>query len=144
MRHHSTPQGRTGIGRRRRWGTAGLAVVACLTVLATLAGAARIFYHAKDWLGTSPETQLRLLRGTLRAWEEVAEAAEGWDHPLSAREREALRLVECIRLRPGLTLEAVRQVIQTYAGEHPAGVFSTFGDLAARALEGPCRVPETR
>jgi hypothetical protein len=106
------------------------------------AGAARIFYRAQDWLGTSPETQMSLLRGTLRAWEEVAEAAEAQDQRLSARERNALRLLECIRVRPGLTLEAVRQAIQQHARQHPEGVFSTFGDLAARALERRCRAPE--
>lgn len=103
--------------------------------------AQRIFYRTQDWLATSPETQMRLVNGTLLAWEEVAEAAEARGpagDPLSVREREALRFLECIRVRPGLTPEDVRQTVQSYAGEHPKEIFASFGDLVARALSRFC------
>ncbi|MBI2164384.1 MAG: hypothetical protein HYW08_06795 [candidate division NC10 bacterium] len=124
------------------------AILLALLASHPIAGRAqRIFYRSQDWLATSPETQMRLLNGTLRAWEEVAEAAEargsGGD-PLSVREREALRLLECIQIRPGLTPPAVRQAIQSYAGEHPQEIFASFGDLAARALSRPCQAAEAK
>lgn len=90
---------------------------------------------------------MRLLNGTLLAWEEVAEAAEAREpagEPLSVREREALRLLECIRVHPGLTPEDVRQAVQSYADEHPHDIFASFGDLATRALSRPCHAAEAK
>lgn len=118
------------------------AILSVFLVVSPMVGHAdRIFFRAQVWLTTSPETQLRLVTGTLRAWEELAEAAEARGpaaERLSVAEREALRLLECLRERPGLTLEDVRQTIQVYAGQHPEGVFSTFGDMAVLALDRRC------
>jgi hypothetical protein len=107
----------------------------------------RIFYRAEDWLTTSPETQTLLVTGILRAWEQVAEAAEARGpagEELSIREREALRLMECIQVSPGLTLEEVRQAIHAYAATHSTDIFSTVGDLAGRALDRRCPAPPAR
>lgn len=109
--------------------------------------AQRIFYRSRDWLATSAETQMRLVNETLRAWDEVAEAAESrgpGGEPLSVREREALRLLECIRIHPGLTSEDVRRAVQAYVENHPQKIFASFGDLAARALSLPCPAVEAK
>ena len=127
-----------------RWALIGAILLAMPPWRAGTAQAQRIFYYTRGWLATSPETQMRLVAGTLRAWEELAEAAEARGpaaEALPAREREALRLMECIRVFPGLTVEEVRQAIQAYASRHPEEVFSSFGDLAGRALARPCRTP---
>ena len=126
---------------------AGAILLALLALPPTAGWAQRIFYRTQDWLATSPETQMRLLNGTLRAWEAVAEAAEAREpagEPLSVREREALRLLECIRVHPGLTPEEIRQAVQSYADEHPHDIFANFGDLGARALSRPCRTPNAK
>lgn len=128
-----------GLGR---WILAGLIVAACVISPPDTMPQTRVFYRAEQWLATSPETQLLLVRGTLRAWEQLAESAENQGLPggrLPIREREALRLVECIHLHPGLTLEQVRQAIQLHAIRHREEIFSAFGDLAAQALVMPCR-----
>jgi hypothetical protein len=104
----------------------------------------RILYRAEDWLTTSPETQTLMLTGILRAWEQVAESVEARGpagKELAIREREALRLMECIQVSPGLTLEEVRQAIHAYAAAHPTDIFSTVGDLAGRALDRRCPAP---
>ncbi len=111
---------------------------------AVTAQTTRIFYRAEDWLTTLPETQTLLVAGILRAWEQVAEAVEARapsGEELSIREREALRLMECIQVSPGLTLEEVRLAIHAYAAMHPTDIFSTVGDLAGRALDRRCPPP---
>ena len=104
----------------------------------------RIFYRAADWLSTLPETQMHLINGTLRAWEELADTIEARgprEDRLSGHERETLRLLECVRVAPGLTPEEVRRAIQVYAGQHREAIFSTFADLAGRALDRRCPAP---
>ncbi len=131
----------------RRWAFAGLLMAAWLTSPPSANPGTRIFYRAQDWLATSPEVQRLLVHGTLRAWEELAETAEADGRPveqLPVREREAMRLLECIRVHPGLTVEEVRQTIQRYARQHPEEIFSAFGDLAGRALAHACRLPDLR
>jgi hypothetical protein len=49
----------------------GLILLAFLASPPIARGEGRIFYRAQDWLDTSPETQMLLLNGTLRAWQEV-------------------------------------------------------------------------
>lgn len=104
----------------------------------------RSFYRAEEWLTTSPETQTLMVTGILRAYEQVAEAVEArgpaGEGP-SIREREALRLLECVRVSPGLTMEEVRQAVHAYAAAHPTDIFSTVGDLAGRALDRRCPLP---
>ena len=117
------------------------------SAVAVTAQTTRIFYRAEDWLTTSPETQTLLVTGILRAWEQIAEAVEARGpagEELSIREREALQLMECIRVSPGLTLEEVRQAIQAYAAAHPTDIFSTVGDMAGRALDRRCPAPPAR
>jgi len=107
----------------------------------------RIFYRAGDWLSTLPETQMHLINGTLRAWEELADSIEargpGSDR-LSVRDREVLRLLECVRVAPGLTPEEVRRAIEVYAAQNREAVFSAFADLAGRALDRRCPAPPAR
>ncbi len=144
--YHNTAS-RSGGHWRGTWLIGAAFLLAWLTLPPVTGRAERIFYRAKDWLATSPETQMRLVTGTHRAWEQEAETAEARGpsgERLSAAERVALRLLECIHVRPGLTLEEVRQAIQGYAGQHPEEIFSSFADLAARALERPCRAPNAR
>ncbi|HEX9898073.1 MAG TPA: hypothetical protein VGC81_02550 [Candidatus Methylomirabilis sp.] len=117
------------------------------SAVAVTAQTTRIFYRAEDWLTTSPETQTLLVTGILRAWEQIAEAVEARGpagEELSIREREALQLMECIRVSPGLTLEEVRQAIHAYAATHPTDIFSTVGDMAGRALDRRCPAPPAR
>ena len=104
----------------------------------------RIFYRAADWLSTLPETQMHLINGTLRAWEELADTIEARgprEDRLSGHEREMLRLLECVRVAPGLTPEEVRRAIEVYAAQHREAIFSTFADLAGRALDRRCPAP---
>ena len=115
-----------------------------LSAVAVSAQTTRIFYRAGDWLTTSSETQTLMVAGILRAWEQIAEAVEARGpagKELSMREREALQLMECIRVSPGLTVEEVRQAIHAYAATHPTDIFSTVGDLAGRALGRRCPAP---
>lgn len=107
----------------------------------------RTFYRVEDWLTTSPETQMHLINGTLRAWEETADAIEARgprENRLSVRESETLRLLECVRVTPVLTPEQVRRAIQVYAVQHREAIFSTFADLAGRALDRRCPAPPAR
>jgi hypothetical protein len=104
----------------------------------------RSLYRAADWLAAAPETQMHLIHGTLRGWEELADAIEAQEPEgdrLPARDREMLRLLECVRIAPALTPEQVRQAIQAYAAQHRDAVFTTFGDLAGRALDRRCPAP---
>jgi hypothetical protein len=88
-----------------------------------------------------------MINGTLRAWEEVADALEGRgsrEDRLSVREREMLRLLECVRVAPGLTPEEVRRAIEVYATQHREAIFGSFADLAGRALDRRCPAPPAR
>lgn len=115
--------------------------------IAVSAQTTRIFYRAADWLTTSPETQMHLINGTLRAWEEKADTLESrgpGEGRLSVREREMLRLLECVRVTPGLTPEEVRRAIEVYAAQHREAIFSSFADVAGRALDRRCPAPPAR
>lgn len=121
-----------------------LALLALLVSLPAPATAVRIFYHARDWLGTSLPTQLALARAAMRAWEGLAEQAEARAVAaggLSARERHALRAVDCLSARPEITAEMIRAAIQTIVAARPDGVWAHFSDLAAQAVDRLCGPP---
>ncbi len=129
--------------RPHRW-LVGAGLVWLLSGLAISAQTTRIFYRAEGWLTTSPETQTHLIYGTLQAWEEMADTIEARgprESRLSVRESETLRLLECVRVAPGLTPEQMRQAIQAYAAQHREAIFSTFAVLVGRALDRRCPAP---
>lgn len=129
--------------RPHRW-LVGASLVWLLSGLAISAQTIRIFYRAAGWLSTSPETQMHLIHGTLQAWEEMADTIEARgprEGRLSVRDSETLRLLECVRIAPGLTPDQVRQAIQAYAAQHREAIFNSFADLAGRALDRRCPAP---
>ena len=91
--------------RPPRW-LVGASLVMLLSPGVVTAQTTRSFYRVADWLAASPETQMHLINGTLRAWEEMADTIEArgpGNDRLSALERETLRLLECVRVAPVLT-----------------------------------------
>ena len=132
--------------RPPRW-LIGASLVMLLSPGVVTAQTTRIFYRAESWLTTSPETRMHLINGTLRAWEELADTIEARgprEDRLSGQERETLRLLECVRITPGLTPEQVGRAIQVYAAQHREAIFSTFADLVGRALDRRCPAPPAR
>lgn len=132
--------------RPHRW-LVGASLIWLLSGLAVSAQTTRIFYRAEGWLTTSAEVQLHLVNGTLRAWEEMADSIEArgpGEDRLTVRESETLRLLECVRVAPGLTPEEVRRAIQGYAAQHREAIYGTFADLAGRALDRRCPAPSAR
>jgi hypothetical protein len=103
-----------------------------------------VFYRARDWLDTSPATQLTLARAAIRAWEGLAQQADARAAAggmLSVRERHALHAVDCLSARPDITPEVVRAAIQAIVAGRPDGVWAHFSDLAGHALDQLCGPP---
>ncbi|MBI1893330.1 MAG: hypothetical protein HYS14_04390 [Candidatus Rokubacteria bacterium] len=105
------------------------------------AGGSRIFYRSSTWLETSPAVQRSSLAEVLTAWrataDEVLERAVVGE-PLTVREREALRLTDCVAGNASPDFETIQARITAYALAHPNKVFSSIADFVASALGPLC------
>lgn len=120
----------------------GLAVVLLLAlVLPAHAGGSRIFYRSSTWLETSPAVQRSSVTEVLAAWQatadEVIERAVAGG-PLTVRQREALRLMDCVAGSAPLALETIQARLTAYGLAHPDRVFSSIADFVASALDQLC------
>jgi len=103
--------------------------------------AERIFYRAEIWLETSPRVQHLSLVGALRGWEKVAiEARQAAvaGGALSKRQREILRLQECVRGRSPRSTEELLRVVTVFAAREPERVFYSLSDFIAEGLKEFC------
>ncbi|MBI4587853.1 MAG: hypothetical protein HY725_03360 [Candidatus Rokubacteria bacterium] len=112
-------------------------------ILPAGAAADRIFYRGEIWLETSPSVQHLSLVGVLRAWEEVAaevrKPARAGETP-SGRQREVLRLHECLTAGSRRSTEELLQVVVTTFGAlEPERVFYSLSEFIAEALRELCR-----
>ncbi|MBI2466464.1 MAG: hypothetical protein HYV62_01380 [Candidatus Rokubacteria bacterium] len=122
---------------------AALALLAVLG-LAGEARADRIFYRARTWLETSPAVQRLSLDGVLRGWERVAtevEEAAMADQPLSRRQREALRLTDCLAERARRGAAELLERATAFAAAEPDRIFYSLSDFLAAALKALCPAP---
>ena len=121
----------------------GVAMVLLLVALvgSAHAGGSRLFYRSSIWLETSPAVQRSSLAEVLTAWrttaDEVLERAVGGE-PLTVREREALRLTDCVAGSASPDFEAIQARLTAYALAHPQKVFSSIADFVASALGSLC------
>ncbi|MBI4608926.1 MAG: hypothetical protein HY726_07960 [Candidatus Rokubacteria bacterium] len=101
-----------------------------------LAPAERIFYRGGLWLETSASVQRLSLHGVLEAWERIARSAEAGE--LSLRQREAVRLHECLTRRShGELLERVAELSRA----QPDRVYYSLSDFIAEGLKDLCPGP---
>ncbi len=119
------------------------ALVGALLVGAAVDAAAdRIFYRAETWLETSPDVQRLSVIGVLDGWAHVAAEAEDAalaGAPLSHRQREAVRLTDCLT---GPTRRAVPEIqdrVTAFASVDPKRIFYSLSDFVAASLVSFCR-----
>jgi hypothetical protein len=121
---------------RRSW-IAGL----LLAGAAVDAAADRIFYRAETWLETSPEVRRLSVVGVLQGWARVAGDAEEAalaERPLSLRQREALRLAECLLGSTPRPVPEILERVTAFASADPQRVFYSLSDFVAASLVGLC------
>lgn len=102
------------------------------------AGAQRIFYRSGTWLEASPSVQRLSLLGVLQAWERLAESVE--EGRSSLRQREALRLHDCLTGGSRSTAELLEQVT-AFSLAHPDRVYYSLTDFIAEGLKNLCSGP---
>jgi hypothetical protein len=95
----------------------------------------RIFYRSALWLETSPGVQRLSLLGVLQAWETLAGRDPG--EPLPFRQREFVRLHECLQAR-GHTTDDLLARLTRFSQAHPERTFYSFTDFATEALRPLC------
>jgi hypothetical protein len=117
-------------------------IVGVLLVGAAVGAAAdRIFYRAETWLETSRDVKRLSVIGVLEGWTRVAGEAEDAvlaGVPLSHRQREALRLTDCLT---GSTRRSVTEILErvtAFASIDPKRVFYSLSDFLAASLVGVC------
>ncbi len=114
----------------RRW--AALAGILCL--VASPAAAQRIFYPSRLWLDTSAAVQRLSLLGVLEAWRAQAEREGAL--PLSHRQREVVRLHECLLAEGHRVDDLVAQL--TRFGREAERTFYSLGDFVSEGLRPLC------
>lgn len=115
--------------------------LALLLAAAFDARADRIFYRAGTWLETSPAVQRLSFEGVLRGWERVAsevEEAAMSGQPLSRREREVLRLTDCLTGPARRPTGDLLGRVTAFAAADPDRVFYSLSDFLAASLKDLC------
>ncbi len=102
------------------------------------AEADRIFCRGGSWLETSSSVQRLSLLGVLRGWEQVAQVAAG--DALSLRQREALRLQDCLA-RNSYSTDELLSRITAFSFAHPDRVYYSLSDFIAEGLKPLCERP---
>jgi hypothetical protein len=120
--------------RPRATGCALLALV-CAPAWAGSAEADRIFYRGGTWLETSAAVQRLSLLGVLRGWEQVAET--GGTAALSRRQREALRLHDCLTGSSRSTDELLDR-ITAFSFAHADRLYYSLSDFITEGLRDLC------
>lgn len=135
------PGGRLGGACRR----AGLAAATALLASAVVAlptppaSAERIFFRGETWLETSPSVQHLSLVGVLRAWERIAREALSVAGPaLSRREREAIRLYDCLLAPSPRPVDELLRVVTAFGAKDPERVFYSLSDFIGEGLRQLC------
>jgi hypothetical protein len=101
----------------------------------------QVFYRAAIWLGTSPDVQRLSLLGVLDGWARIAgEAGEAImaGAPPSHRQREALRLADCLLGSTRRSLSEMTERATTFALADPQRVFYSLSDVLAASLASVC------